>query len=63
MLNRNRSNKKGGGVAAYVSDHKEINPGDALFDLGSDVESLWFEIKEKNRNSGILIDVFYQRNF
>ena len=34
-----------------------------MSNLDSDVESLWFEIKGKNRNSDILIGVFYQPNF
>ena len=63
LLNRNRSNKKGGSVTAYVRDNIEIKPRDDLSNLDSDVESLWFEIKGKNRNSDILIGVFYQPNF
>ena len=63
LLNRNRSDKKGGDVAAYVRDNIEKKPRDDLSNLDSDVESLWFEVKGKNRNSDILIGVFYQPNF
>ena len=65
LYNRNRSNKKGGGTAAYVCDNLEIKPRDDLsnLNLDSDVESLWFKIKGKNRNSDICIGVFYQPNF
>ena len=63
LLNRNQSNKKGGGVAAYFRDNIEIKPRDDLSNLDSDVESLLFEIKGRKRNSDVLIGVFYQPNF
>ena len=63
LLNRNGSNKEGGGVASYVRGNIEIKPRDDLSNLDSYVEILWFEIKGKNRNSDILIGVFYQPNF
>ena len=63
LLNRNGSNKEGGGVASYVRGNIEIKPRDDLSNLDSYVESLWFEIKGKNRNSDIFIGVFYQPNF
>ena len=56
FLNHNRSNKKGNG------DNIEMEPRDDLPNVDSDVESLWFEINAKNRNSDTLISVFYQPN-
>ena len=60
---KNRENKHGGRVAAYVRDSLKCKIQKEFFSLDSDIEHLWLELQGKNRHSHLLIGVFYQPNF
>ena len=60
---KNRENKRGGGVAAYVRESLKCKIREEFCSLDTDIEHLWLEFQGKNRHSHLLIGVFYQPNF
>ena len=63
MLYRNRSNRRGGGVGIYIKDHIKYTQRRDLIEKEDELEHLWIEVQGKNKNSNVLVGVFYQPNF
>ena len=57
---KNRENKHGNGVAAYVGESFKCKIRKDFCSLDTDIEHLWLELQGKNRHSHLLISVFYQ---
>ena len=57
---RNRENKKGGGVGFYVKDHVSFTLRNDIMKMDDSIETIWIEVRGKNKNSAFLIGAFYQ---
>ena len=57
---RNRENKKGGGVGFYVKDHLSFTLRNDIMKMDDSTETIWIEVRGKNKNSAFLIGAFYQ---
>ena len=57
---RNRENKKGGGVGFYVKDHLSFTLRNDITKMDDSIETIWIEVRGKNKNSAFLIGAFYQ---
>ena len=57
---RNRENKKGGGVGFYVKDHLSFTLRNDIMKMDDSIETIWIEVRGKNKNSAFLIGAFYQ---
>ena len=57
---RNRENKKGGGVGFYVKDHLRFTLRNDIMKVDNSIETIWIEVRGKNKNSAFLIGGFYQ---
>ena len=56
----NRENKKGGGVGFYVKDHLSFTLRNYITKMDDSIETIWIEVRGKNKNSSFLIGAFYQ---
>ena len=60
---RNRENRRGGGVAVYISDKiKGYKVRKDIHRVIPDIEQLWLEVEGKNKNHSFLIGTVYQPN-
>ena len=57
---RNRDEKRGGGVGAYIKDCITYKIRTDIISLHGSLEHLWVEVKGKNKKSPCLIGVVYQ---
>ena len=57
---RNRDNKRGGGIGAYIKSSVSFKLRPDINSMDKSIEHLWVEIKGKNKNSSLLIGIFYQ---
>ena len=57
---KNRGEKRGGGVAVYLGEELKCKERTDLMRLEPSVEHIWIEISGKNKNSNVLLGVFYQ---
>ena len=57
---RNRENKKGGGVGLYIKDHLSFSVRHDLNKIEETIETLWIEVRGRNKNTSYLVDVIYQ---
>ena len=57
---KNRGEKRGGGVAVYLREELKYKERTDLMRLEPSVEHIWIEISGKNKNSNVLLGVFYQ---
>ena len=58
--NKNRDEKRGGGVGVYIKDRITYKIRNDKISLDDSLEHLWVEIKGKNKKSPYLIGVAYQ---
>ena len=58
--NKNRDEKRGGGVGVYIKDRITYKIRNDKISLEDSLEHLWVEIKGKNKKSSYLIGVAYQ---
>lgn len=63
LVYKNREERRGGGVAAYVKDDIDFKLRNDITTLHNELEHIWIEINGSNRHSKILLGVFYQPNF
>ena len=56
----NRENKKGDGVGFYVKDHLSFTLRNDITKMDDSIETIWIEVRGKNKNSAFLIGAFYQ---
>ena len=57
---KNRGEKRGDGVAVYLREELKYKERTDLMRLEPSVEHIWIEISGKNKNSNVLLGVFYQ---
>ena len=57
---RNRENKKGGGVGFYLKDHLNIILRNDITKMDDSNETIWIEVRRKNKSSTFLIGAFYE---
>ena len=50
---KNREQKSGGGVGAYLKEELDFKVSEDLSRLDATIEQLWLEIKRKNKNSSM----------
>ena len=60
MAFKNRGERGGGGVAIYLRDNLSFKEQTDLMNIDSSIEHIWVEVKGKNKNSSVLLEVFYQ---
>ena len=60
LVYKNREQKRGGGVGAYLKEELDFKICDDLNRLYTTIEQLCLEIKGKNKKSSILLGIVYQ---
>ena len=60
LVFKNRCEKRGGGVAVYIREELKYKERNYLMRVEPFVEHIWIEISGKNKNSNVLLGVFYQ---
>jgi DNA-binding sugar fermentation-stimulating protein len=63
MVFKNRGERRGGGVAIYIREELKYKERSDLVNIEPSMEHIWIEIKGKNKNSTVLLGVFYQPDF
>ena len=59
----NREGRRGGGVIVYVKDCFKYKIRKDVVDFEPDIEHIWIELTYRNKNSSVLVGVFYRHSF
>ena len=62
-LFNDRKHKRGGGVGFYVKENISFTERKDLSNIEKSIESLWIEVRGRNKNTPYLVGVIYQPNF
>ena len=60
---RNREHTRGGGVGLYIRSDIKYKLRNDIVNTNTDIEHLWLEVTLRNKNSNLLLGIFYQPNF
>ena len=60
---RNREHTRGGGVDLYIRSDIKYKLRNGIVNANTDIEHLWLEVALRNKNSNLLLGIFYQPNF
>ena len=60
---RNREHTEGGGVALYIRSNIKYKLRNNIANTNTDIEHLCLEVTLRNKNSNLLLGIFYQPNF
>ena len=57
---KNRESKTGGGVGFYIKEHMSVKVRQDLDKIDESIETLWIELRGRNKNTPFLTGVIYQ---
>ena len=57
---KNRESKTGGGVGFYIKEHMSVKVRQDLGKIDESIETLWIELRGRNKNTPFLTGVVYQ---
>ena len=60
---RNREHTRGGGIGLYTRSDIKYKLRNDIVNTNTDIEHLWLEVTLRNKNSNLLLGIFYQPNF
>ena len=60
---RNREHTRGSGVGLYIRSDIKYKLRNGIVYTNTDIEHLWLEVSLRNKNSNLLLGIFYQSNF
>ena len=60
---RNREHTEGGGVGLYIRSNIKYKLRNNIVNTNTDIEHLCLEVTLRNKNSNLLLGIFYQPNF
>ena len=60
---RNRKHTRGDGVGLYIRSDIKYKLRNDIVNTNTDIEHLWLEVTLRNKNSNLLLDIFYHPNF
>ena len=60
---RNREHTRGGSVDLYIRSDIKYKLRNDIVNTNTDIEHLWLEVTLRNKNSNLLLGIFYQPNF
>ena len=60
---RNREHTEGGGVGLYIRSNIKYKLRNNIANTNTDIEHLCLEVTLRNKNSNLLLGIFYQPNF
>ena len=60
---RNREHTRGGSVGLYIRSDIKYKLRNDIVNTNTDIEHLWLEVTLRNKNSNLLLGIFYQPNF
>ena len=59
----NREDTRGGSVGLYIRSDIKYKLRNYILNTNTDIEHLWLEVTLRNKNSNIILGIFYQPNF